>query len=95
MSDYLSLSEYYLYCGACRTYFDRWKYCSLEDTGHEKCRGVRTLNKYEFLSTLSEDKEYGCLKEEFLSSVIQQRRQRLNELAQVLCGKRGYVIRGD
>ena len=95
MSDYLPLSEYYLYCSACETYFDRWKYFSLEDAGHAKCKDVRTLNKDEFLSALSEDKVQGCLKEEFVDSVIQQRGQTLVELTQVLCRKRGYRLRGD
>ncbi len=93
MNDYLSLPEYYLYCNSCKTYFDRWKYYSLEDTGHAKCN-VRTLNKDEFLSVLSEDNK-ACLNEEFLSSIIQQRGQRLSELSQVLYRKRGYRIRGD
>lgn len=95
MEGYLPLSEYYLYCKTCKTYFDRWKYCSLEDAGHAKCRSVRTLNRNEFLSVLSEDKEVGCLSEQFLSNVIQQRGQRLVELAEVLCRKRGYRMRSD
>jgi len=94
VSNYLPLSEYYLYCGACKTYFDRWKYCSLEDTGHAKCK-VRTLDRDEFLSVLSEDKEQGCLKEEFLDNVVQRRGQALSELAQILFQKRGYSMRGD
>ncbi len=89
----LPLSEYYMYCRTCRTYFDRWKYCSIEDTEHAKCRGVRTLNKDEFLTILCEDKK-ACLDEEFLSNVIQQRGQRLYELAQILYRNRGYRIRG-
>ncbi len=93
MSDYLPLSQYYLYCGSCKTYFDRWKYCSPEDTGHAECK-VRTLNKDEFLSILCEDRK-ACLNEEFLSNIIQQRGQRLSELSQVLYRKKGYRIRGD
>jgi hypothetical protein len=95
VSDYLPLSEYYLYCSACKTYFDRWKYDSLEATGHAKCKSVRTLDKDEFLFVLSEDKEQGCLNEQFLDNVVQRRGKRLSELAQVLCRKRGYRMRGD
>ena len=94
MGDYLPLSQYYLYCGSCRTYYDRWKYSSLEDSGHSKCR-VRTLNGSEYLLMLSEDREQGCLEEKFLDSTVQRRGQRLAELAQVLCRKKGYRIRGD
>ncbi|MEM2760077.1 MAG: hypothetical protein QXU32_09175 [Nitrososphaerales archaeon] len=95
MNDYPPLSEYYLYCNACETYFDRWKYDSLEDSGHARCKYVRTLGRDEFLSILSEDKQEGCLKEEFLDNVIQRREQRLAELAEVLCRKRGYRMRVD
>lgn len=91
--DYLPISQYYLYCNSCKTYFDRWKYSSIEDTGHAKCR-VRTLNGAEFLSILSEDREQGCLKEEFLDNIVQEREQRLYELADVLLRKKGYSIKG-
>lgn len=93
MDDYLPLPEYYLYCKACRTYFDRWKYDSLEDAGHARCSYLRTLAGEEFLSILAEEKEVGCLSEEFLSSTIQQRGERLQELTQVLFRKRGYRVR--
>jgi len=73
-------------------YFDRWKYSSLEDAGHSKCK-VRTLNGSEYLLMLSEDKQQGCLDEQFLDNVVQQRGQRLVELAKVLCWKRGYIVR--
>lgn len=92
--DYLPLSQYYLYCSSCKTYFDRWKYGSLEDTGHSKCK-VRTLNGSEYLLMLSEDKNQGCLNEQFLDNVVQQRGQKLVELANVLYRKKGYRLRGD
>ena len=92
--DYLPLSEYYLYCNDCEIYFDRWKYCSLEDAGHKTC-DVRTLGSGEFLGVMYEEKRLGCLEEEFVSGVIQQRQQSLKELSRVLCRKRGYRIRGE
>ncbi len=92
MSDYLPLSEYYLYCKTYRTYFDRWKYDLLEDAGHARCSYVTTLAGEEFLSVLAEEREGGCLGEEFVSSTIQRREQRLQELAQVLFRKRGYRV---
>lgn len=90
----LPLSEYYLYCKSCRTYFDRWKYDTLDDSGHSSCK-VRTVNGAEFLSMLSEDREQECMKEQFADSTIQRRGQRLYELASVLLRNKGYTVRGD
>ncbi len=95
MDDYLPISEYYLYCAACRTYFDRWKHGSLEDTGHAKCRGLRTLYRDEFLSMLEGDKDEGCLNEMFHSHVIEARQGTLQELTNVLSSKRPYQVRRD
>ena len=55
----------YAYCEDCDTYFDWWKYETLEDTGHDGHR-VRNVDAQELETLLKECEEDDCLEEEFL-----------------------------
>ena len=57
----------FAYCKTCETYFDLWKYDTLEDAGHSdsSCK-VREVTDREYRELYKEDKEWHDFEEDFL-----------------------------
>jgi hypothetical protein len=57
----------FAYCETCETYFDLWKYDTLEDAGHSgpTCK-VREVTDVEYRELYKEDKRWHDFEEDFL-----------------------------
>ena len=52
----------YIFCKDCQEYVDLWKYGSVENAGHDKCRW-RYVTKKELKQCVKDCEEEGCFEE--------------------------------
>tara|TARA_Y100000310_G_scaffold81692_1_gene78249 strand:+ start:82 stop:309 length:228 start_codon:yes stop_codon:yes gene_type:complete len=55
-------ADHFKYCPECESYFDFYVYdFSLEASGHDKCKGVRTVTSEEHVDLIKVCLDVGCI----------------------------------